>query len=111
MDNSPENSKVPTAAPPCEPMHERELREHTECLCCQRKLGATGIPVFFKVRAEEHGLDAEAISRQTGFAQALGGNALLAYHMGPDEPMTVPLSLRMVVICHECMVERVPEMI
>lgn len=75
------------------PIHERELRELATCAVCDRKIGETGTPLFWKVIAERHLVDTEAVRRQTGLTMMCGGHAGIAAAMGPDEPMTIPVKM------------------
>lgn len=72
-------------------MKEAELRACVTCAVCGKKIGETGLPMFWRVRIERHGIDMGAVQRQTGLAMLLGGNGILASAMGADEEMTVPL--------------------
>ena len=84
-------------------MKERELREHAKCDVCQKKLGETGLPIFWVVTAERHGLDVNAIQRQQGLTMMMNGNAAIAAAMGPDEEMTVQLMPpTKVTVCEIC---------
>lgn len=84
-------------------MKEAELREAVTCAHCRRKIGQTGLPIFYRVSIERHGVDIHAVNRQAGLEQMLGGTAFLAHTMGPDENMTVVLMDRQTItICDEC---------
>ena len=72
-------------------MRELELREHATCLVCGKRIGTSGLPMFWIVRIERHGVKLDAIQRQDQLAGFLGGQAGLARVMGPDEDMTTPL--------------------
>ena len=84
-------------------MKERELRQHTQCDLCHRKLGQTEIPLFWMVTVERYGLDLKAIERQQGMAMMMGGNATLAMHMGPDENLAQQLmEATKLTVCETC---------
>jgi hypothetical protein len=84
-------------------MKEEELREHAKCNVCGKGIGASGLPMFWTVRVERHGLKADAIQRQTGLTMMLGGHAGLARVMGPDEEMTTPLMDPVeLTVCETC---------
>jgi hypothetical protein len=84
-------------------MKEKELRECATCAICGEKIGKSGMPMFWRVRIERHGVDLAAVQRQTGLAMMLGGHAGIAAAMGPDEEMTVPLMDPVTVtICDPC---------
>ncbi len=85
-------------------MKEMELRKHATCALCGNKIMASGIPLFWRVTVERFGVDLAAVERQQGMAMMLRGNALLAYHMGPDEDMAKPFMPPVVLtVCEPCM--------
>ena len=87
-------------------MKERELREHSCCSICTRKLLHTGLPLFWRVTIERFGVDLGAVQRQTGLAMMLG-SAGLAAAMGPDEDMAKPVMEPLqLVVCETCAVDR-----
>lgn len=89
-------------------MKERELRKYSVCSLCGGKIGETGIPMFWVVTVERHGLKLDAIHRQTGLGMMLGNNGYLAQIMGPDEDMTVPVLPKITLsICEQCCTENV----
>lgn len=84
-------------------MREKELREHAICNLCKEKIGKTGIPMFWVLKIERHGVKLDAVQRQTGLAMVLGGSAELAGVMGPDEEMTIPMMDPVsLTICEDC---------
>lgn len=87
-------------------MKERELRQHATCSLCRQKIGHTGLPLFWTVRIERHGIDLAAIRRQTGLTMMLGGNAEIAAAMGPDEDLTKPMMDPVTLtVCEACAVD------
>lgn len=54
-------------------MRERELRESARCALCGRLIGESGLPLFWRVRIERHGIDLAAVRRQSGLALLLVG--------------------------------------
>jgi hypothetical protein len=66
-------------------MKERELRERCTCAMCGKKIGATGLPMFWTVEIKRYVIDLAAAQRQQALGLMLGG--ALAMHMGPDEDM------------------------
>jgi hypothetical protein len=60
------------------------------CAICSKGLMHSGMPLFYRLRIERFGLDGKAVSRQAGLEHLLGGSALLANVMGPDENMATP---------------------
>jgi hypothetical protein len=83
-------------------MKERELREHTTCTICKKKIGHTGLPLFWTARIQRHGLKRDALMRQQGLAMMLGGSGALAMAMGPDEEMTETLEDVELTLCEDC---------
>lgn len=87
-------------------MKEKELRAHSTCSLCKRKLGQTSFPIFYRLTIERFMLDPGAISRQQGLGMLLGGNGFLAMHMGPDEDMAKPIMDKLtLVVCQDCSLE------
>lgn len=88
-------------------MKESELRLHATCSLCKEKIGHAGVPLFWTVRIERHGIDMRAVQRQTGLAMMLGGNVAIAGAMGPDEDMTTPMMDPVTLtVCERCAVGR-----
>ena len=83
-------------------MKEKELRECAVCARCGKKIGATGLPLFWRVRIERYGLKIDALKRQQGLTMMLGGHAILAQVMGTDEDMAEKISSKEVTICEDC---------
>lgn len=84
-------------------MKEQELRKHTTCCLCQKKLGQTGTPLFWTLEAKRYILDLAALERQQGLAMQLGGNGLLAHHMGPNEDLAKPIMQpAALTVCEPC---------
>lgn len=71
-------------------MKEAELRKHLTCDLCNRKITATGLPLFWRVKVERFGIDAQAVQRQHGLAMHLG-SPVLASIMGTDPDMAKPV--------------------
>ncbi len=84
-------------------MKERELRKHAVCSLCKRRIGATGVPCFYRLTIERFGLILSAIQRQTGLEMVLHGHVGLAQAFSPDEEMATPLMEPLVlVVCEDC---------
>ena len=84
-------------------MKEKELRAYATCGLCQKKIGQTSFPSFYRVTLERFMLDPGAIQRQTGLAMMLGGNGALASVMGCDEEMTHDLmDKESFTVCEDC---------
>lgn len=88
-------------------MKEKELRKHTTCSLCRGKILAGGIPLFYRVTIERFGVRLNAVERQQGLTMMLGGSAVLAAAMGPDEDMTQPVMEPLVLtVCENCSTDR-----
>ncbi len=84
-------------------MKERELRECATCAVCGEKIGKSGLPMFWRVRIERHGIKLDAVRRQSGLTDLLGGSAVLAMAMGADEEMTLPMMEPVALtVCESC---------
>jgi hypothetical protein len=82
-----------------------ELVPLATCVCCQRKIGKTGAPLFYLLTIERHGLDAGAIRRASGL-EAMLGSPMLAQVMGPNEALTVPVMPPVrAMVCESCSTE------
>ena len=85
------------------PMKENELRGHATCSLCNRRIGACGVPIFYRVRIDGFGLDLNELQRQQGLTMQLGGAAALAAVMGPDKDMAQPLGdTAELTVCQDC---------
>jgi len=86
-------------------MKEKELREAAECARCHKKIGASGLPLFWRVRIERYGINRQAIERRQGLAMMLG-SAVLAQVMSADEDLATPVMDPVTVtICESCCTE------
>lgn len=86
-------------------MKELELRNHSECSLCHKKIGHTGLPLFWRVSIERFGVDFNAMRRQDGLGAFLGSTRL-AQVMGPDEDIARPMMETVVLtICETCAME------
>jgi len=84
-------------------MKENELREKAECGLCHRKIGHTGMPVFWTVKIQHWGLKAGAMQRQSGLEQFFGGHVALAQAMGANEDMAEVIGDEIEFgVCQEC---------
>ena len=59
-------------------MKRDELLKAAKCGVCGHKIGKTGLPMFWRITVERHGLKKAAIDRHEGLAQMLGGSQMLA---------------------------------
>lgn len=90
------------------PLKEAELRKLARCSACEKLIGETGMPVFFKATLEKHFINAAAVQRQQGLTNLLGGSATLALAMSADEDMTFTIDPGVtVMICGACAMHEV----
>lgn len=81
---------------------ETELRRYADCSICRQKIGASGVPLFYRVTVERFGVMLPAVRRQDGLG-ALIGSARLAQVMGTDEELTRPMMEPLILsICETC---------
>jgi len=80
------------------------------CVICRRQLLETELPIFFRVKAQQCGLDRQEINRHVGLAMAMGGGAdglALAGILGPGvKPVIVMDSITDFNVCHSCAMDR-----
>lgn len=84
-------------------MNEQELRAVATCGLCRKKVLHTGLPLFWRVRIERHGIKMDAVRRQAGMEQLMNGSVALAMVMGPNEDMTMPVMEPLeFTVCEDC---------
>ena len=84
-------------------MKERELRTHAVCSLCRKKIGESGLPLFYRLTLERFGVKLDAVRRQGGLEMMLGGHVHIAQALGPDEDMAMPVMDTLVlVVCESC---------
>ena len=81
-------------------MKEKELREIATCALCGKRIGDSGLPLFWRVRIRRYGLKADAMRRQQGLGMMIGGQ--LAQVMGPDEDLAEKISETEITVCETC---------
>ena len=90
-------------------MKERELRECATCAVCGQKIGASGLPMFWRVKIESYVINLDAVKRKTGLEMMLGGSAALAAALGPDEEMATAFGSPIeMTVCAGCETIGVP---
>ncbi len=86
-------------------MKELELRQHADCTGCGKKIGHTGLPLFWRVTVERFGIDMQAVKKQSALAEWMG-NATLARAMGTDDDMATPVMAPVTItLCEQCSVD------
>lgn len=87
-------------------MKEHELRRNSTCSLCNRKIGESGLPLFWRITVERFGIDMRAVRRQDGLT-AFIGSASIAAVMGPDEDLAQPLMQPTeLTVCEPCAMDR-----
>lgn len=75
------------------------------CCKCGKGVMHTGLPLFWQLTIQRMQIDVSAVRRQHGLEMMMG-NALLAFHMGPQEDMAKPLlEAHTVWLCEACATE------
>ena len=87
-------------------MKEKELRKPAICSICKNKIGHTKLPLFWTVQVKRYGIKAGALQRQAGLTMMLGGNALLAGAMGPNEDMAECINTVNITVCEDCAINQ-----
>lgn len=81
-------------------MKQTELRK---CCKCGKGVMHSGVPIFFRVRIERMAVNLPAVQRQHGLELMLGGHAVLANVMGPNEDLAVNLGEPVTtIVCMDC---------
>lgn len=88
-------------------MKENELRKHAVCSLCGKRIGHTGLPLFWVIEFKRYGINLQALKRQDGLTAVLCGAAALANLLGPDEPMAECISHAKLTVCETCAMEDV----
>lgn len=75
------------------------------CAICGKGVMHSGVPLFYRVRIEHMGIDANAV-RQVHGLETMLGNAALARVMGPDPDIATPIvDPHTVLVCQPCAIE------
>lgn len=79
------------------------------CQICRKGVMHAGSPLFLRVTVERLGIDRRAVERAHGMELMMGGNALLANMMGPDEDLAKVINGKKdMLLCHHCASEPLP---
>lgn len=71
-------------------MKRAELLTHAKCDLCRAPIGNSGLPLFWCLTIERHGIDIPAVKRSDGFV-AFVGNAAIAGALSDDPELTKPV--------------------
>lgn len=86
-------------------MRQAELRAAAQCGRCSRKFGEAGLPMFWRLTIERHGVMLDAMERARALEVLVGSPAIAAV-MGPDEELTATLLPPVTItVCEKCAVE------
>ncbi len=85
-------------------------RELAPCGICGKGVAHGNYPLFWRVRVERFGLDQSAVMRQHGLELMLG-SPVLAQVMGPDPDIGKQLGQGSALLCEECVLSRMPELL
>lgn len=66
-------------------------KDITPCLVCGEGIAKAG-PIFYRVGIEQMALDTNAIQREHGLEQMMGGNVAIAMALSPDPDLGVSLT-------------------
>lgn len=84
-------------------------KDFKPCCICNKGVMNQGIPIFLRITVERFGVDRAAVDRAHGMELMMGGNALLANIMGPDENLAKKIDgEKDLLICHGCSSKPLP---
>jgi hypothetical protein len=83
-----------------------ELLQHAKCNVCGKGIGASCLPLFWRVTIERFGVDLPAVKRQDALGAFMGNQAIAAV-MGPNEDLAKPVMDPVTLtVCETCAVGR-----
>lgn len=89
-----------------QPMKHKDFKA---CHICGKGVMHAGSPLFMRMTIERLGVDRRAVERAHGMELMMGGNAMLANIMGPDEDLAKVIDGAYdILICHSCSNEPLP---
>lgn len=84
-------------------------KDFKPCHLCGKGVMHAGHPLFLRISVDRLGIDAKAVQRAHGLELMMGGNALLANVMGPDEDLAKVIDGKHdMLICIRCASEPLP---
>lgn len=84
-------------------------KDFKPCQLCGKGMMHAGHPLFLRVTVERLGIDRKAVERAHGLELMMGGNALLANVMGPDEDLAKVIDgKKNMLVCGSCAGEPLP---
>lgn len=84
-------------------MKETELRENADCSKCGKGIGASGVPLFYRVTMTTYALDLGALQRQQGLGMQV--SPAIASILGPDEDLATEFATKSITLCVNCAIE------
>lgn len=81
-------------------MKQTDLRP---CSNCGNGVMHAGHALFYRMKIETMVVDIAAVQQQAGLEMMLGGNAALAFVMGPQRDMAKAAAALEVIVCMPCM--------
>lgn len=83
-------------------MNQSELQKATICGLCRKPFGHTGLPLFWRVRIERHGVEMDKVRRQDALATLVGSQGI-ASALSPFDQMTQPMMEPVeITVCETC---------
>jgi len=84
-------------------------KDFQPCCICGKGIMHAGTPIFLRITVERLGVDRGAVERAHGLELMMGGNAMLANIMGPNEDLAKVIdSEKNLLVCHPCSSEPLP---
>lgn len=78
-------------------------RDFKPCHLCGKGVMHTGHPLFLRISVDRLGVNTQTVQRAHGLELMMGGHALLANVMGPDEDLATVIDGRHdMLICGSC---------
>ena len=72
------------------------------CAICGKGVMHDNMMVFYRVKLDYMIANFPAIERQAGLEMMLGGNAMIAHAMGPDEDLAISMNEQSFLLCFDC---------
>ena len=87
-------------------MNEAELSNHLTCNNCGMLVTACGLPLFWKLTVERHGINAEKLRSSVSMSNIVG-NYGIAKAMGltPDDVTQPMMDAKVVTLCDSCAID------
>lgn len=84
-------------------------KDFKPCQLCKKGVIHAGSPLFLRISVDRLGVDAKAVQRAHGLERMMGGNALLANVLGPNEDLAKVIDGNHdMLLCSECAEKPLP---